>query len=209
MQDGTDDLSRIVELAAGRNPDCEIFLLGHSMGGALALRYAMVSQERLTGLILISPLAQVTGHQTVKLTARFVARFWPNLRLKRIDPNVISRDPAVCRAYAEDPLVYHQGIPASVIAEFIAHADTLPQDVARVTVPTLLIYGTEDQLVAPAGSIMIQQQISSQDLTVAPYNGLAHELLNEPEQHQVLDRICRWVAARTQAVQPTYTTTTA
>jgi alpha-beta hydrolase superfamily lysophospholipase len=202
MHDATDDLSRIIDLAAGRNPNCELFLLGHSMGAALALRYAMVRQERLNGLILVSPLAKVDGHDAVKTAGRLLARFAPNVPLKRIDPRLVSRDPMVCRDYAEDPLVYHHGIPASVIAQFLAHTESLPRDIGRVTIPTLLVYGTADRIVSPAGSMMIAQRITSQDLTVTPYNGLAHELLNEPEQQQVLDEICRWVAARTQVVDP-------
>ncbi len=202
LHDAAHDLSTLISLAAARNPDSEVFLLGHSMGGALALRYAMAHQDRLCGLILTSPLAQVDGHDAVKALGRTIARVAPGVPLKKIDPKLISRDPAVVRAYAEDPLVYHRGIPAGVIAQFLIHAESLPDDVEIVTLPTLLMYGTADQLVAPAGSEMIAARISSTDLTVTPYEGLAHELLNEPEQRQVLDQICTWVAERAHA--PTY-----
>jgi alpha-beta hydrolase superfamily lysophospholipase len=202
LHEATEDLSRIVELAAGRNPECELFLLGHSMGGALALRYAMVREDRLNGLILISPLAQVDGHIGVKRLGRVLSRFAPNVPLKRIDPKLVSRDPAVCRAYEEDPLVYHGAIPAGVVGEFLAHTETLPHDLARVTIPTLLMYGTDDRIVAPAGSVMIKNRISTTDLTVTPFSGLAHELLNEPEQDQVLDQICDWMAAHAQRAAP-------
>ena len=172
------------------------------MGGALALRYAMAHQDRLCGVILTAPLAQVDGHGAVKAIGRSIARVAPGVPLKKIDPKLISRDPEVVRAYAEDPLVYHRGIPAGVIAQFLIHVESLPQDVEIVTLPTLLMYGTADRLVAPAGSEMIASRISSTDLTVTPYEGLAHELLNEPEQRQVLDQICAWVAERAHA--PTY-----
>jgi lysophospholipase len=204
LHDAIEDLSRIIDLAAGRNPDCELFLLGHSMGGALALRYAMVRQERLNGLVLISPLAQVDGLHTVRRLGRILSRVAPNVPLKRIDPKLVSRDPAVCRSYAQDPLVYHGSIPASVVGEFLVHAETLPRDLARVTIPTLLMYGTGDRLVSPAGSVMIKNRISSTDLTVTPFNGLAHELLNEPEQDQVLDQICEWMSAHAHSPAPTF-----
>ena len=202
LHDAAHDLSTLISLAAARNPDSEVFLLGHSMGGALAVRYAMAHQDRLGGMILTSPLAQVDGHDAVKAIARSIARVAPGVPLKKIDPKLVSRDPAVVRAYAEDPLVYHRGIPAGVITQFLIHAESLPHDVEIVTLPTLLMYGTADQLVAPAGSEMIASRISSTDLTVTPYEGLAHELLNEPEHRQVLDQICTWVAERAHA--PTY-----
>jgi lysophospholipase len=204
LHDAIEDLSRIIELAAGRNPDCELFLLGHSMGGALALRYAMVRQERLNGLVLISPLAQVDGLHTVRRLGRILSRIAPNVPLKRIDPKLVSRDPAVCRSYAQDPLVYHGSIPAAVVGEFLAHGETLPRDLARVTIPTLLMYGTGDRIVSPAGSVMIKNRISSTDLTVTPFSGLAHELLNEPEQDQVLDQICEWMSAHAHTPEPAF-----
>ncbi len=55
----------------------------------------------------------------------------------------------------EDPLVYHQRHPRGVDREFLIHVESLPQDVEIVTLPTLLMYGTADRLVAPAGSEMI------------------------------------------------------
>jgi alpha-beta hydrolase superfamily lysophospholipase len=197
LSDATDDLSRIIDLAAGRNTNCELFLLGHSAGAAMAMRYAMDRQKQLTGLILVSPLAQVSVPPATRRMVDLIARVAPDMPLRRIDPRRVSRDPAVVQAYTRDPLVYHRGIPAAVVAEFLSHTASLPQDVTQITVPTLLMYGTADRLVSPAGSEMIAQRIFSTDLTVTPYVGLAHELLNEPEQVQVLDQICRWVAART------------
>jgi lysophospholipase len=197
LEEATNDLGQIVELAAGRNVGCELFLLGHSMGGALALRYAMAHQERLTGLVLIAPLTRVDGAPVAKAIVRTTARFAPGIPLKRIDPRVVSRDPAVVHDYAMDPLVYHGGIPACTIAEFLEHSQTLPDGLPRIKVPTLLMYGTSDRLVEPASSAMVGRRITSVDRTVTPYEGMGHELLNEPEQQQVLDQIVDWVAART------------
>jgi alpha-beta hydrolase superfamily lysophospholipase len=199
LHDAAADLSTVIDLAAGRNPEGEVFVLGHSMGGALALRYAMAHQDRIGGLILSAPLAEVDGHEFVKAAARAIARVAPGLPLTRIDPKLISRDAAVVQAYADDPLVYHRGIPAATVAEFLMHVETLPEDVRMLTLPTLLMYGTEDKLVAPAGSVMISQRIESPDLTTTPYPGLSHEILNEPEREQVLDQICGWVGERAHA----------
>jgi lysophospholipase len=197
LDEATEDLAQIIELAAGRNNGCELFLLGHSMGGALALRYAMTRQDRLTGLVLIAPLVRVDGPPFAKAIVRTTARFAPGLPLKRIDPRIVSRDAAVVSDYADDPLVYHGGVPACTVVEFLEHTQTLPDGLPHIKVPTLLMYGTADRLVDPSGSAMVGRRISSLDRTVTPYEGLSHELLNEPEQQQVLDQIVDWVAART------------
>lgn len=52
MENAVADLDSLIVLAADAHPGSQVFLLGHSMGGAISLRYAMAHQERLAGLIL-------------------------------------------------------------------------------------------------------------------------------------------------------------
>jgi acylglycerol lipase len=42
---------------------------------------------------------------------------------------------------------------------------------------------------------MLEQRIGSSDKTVRVYDGLYHEILNEPEQDRVLDDMCAWLGA--------------
>ncbi len=195
INDAAEDLDRLVVLAAARHPRRQLFLLGHSMGGAVALRCAIRHQDRLAGLILSGPLAHLDGRAAVKKVAKVLAAVAPGLPLAKLDPKLVSRDPAVVQAYVEDPLVYHHPVPAATVAQFIELVDALPGELEAIRLPTLLMYGTADGLCAPAGSVMISQRIGSLDLTTTPYEGLYHEILNEPEQQQVLDQICGWLAA--------------
>lgn len=198
--DAVSDLDQLISLAAERHPGQPIFLLGHSMGGALALRYALAHGERLTGLILSGPLVQVEGRPAAKALGRLLGAVAPSLPLAKLDPKLVSRDPEVVRAYVEDPLVYHRALPAGTVAEFLAHAATLPGEVAQITLPTLLMYGTADGLCDPAGAVLVSERIGASDLTTIPYRGLYHEILNEPERERVLDDLSGWLAARTPAV---------
>ena len=198
--DAVSDLDRLFDLAAERHPDQPVFLLGHSMGGALALRYALAHGERLTGLILSGPLVQVEGRTAARLMGRFLGVVAPNLPVARLDPNLVSRDPAVVRAYVEDPLVFHKPLPAGTVSEFLRHAATLPGDVPGITVPTLLMYGTADGLCDPRGAVLVSERIGASDLTTIPYEGLYHEILNEPERERVVDDLAAWLAVRTPAV---------
>ncbi|HWD84330.1 MAG TPA: lysophospholipase [Solirubrobacteraceae bacterium] len=189
------DIDRLVDLAVERRPGLPVVLLGHSMGGALALRYALAHPDRLSGLIVSGPLVQVEGRAAAQLLGRVLGRLVPNLPLARLDPNLISRDPDVVRAYIEDPLVFHQPLPAATVSEFLRYAATLPGEVDRVRLPTLLMYGTEDGLCSPQGAVLVSQRIGATDLTTKPYDGLYHEILNEPERERVLDDVCGWLAA--------------
>jgi alpha-beta hydrolase superfamily lysophospholipase len=65
----------------------------------------------------------------------------------------------------------------------------------RITVPALVMHGSEDKLVPVAGSRLIEETIGSPDKTLKIYDGLYHEIFNEPEQDQVLDDLVAWLDA--------------
>ena len=69
----------------------------------------------------------------------------------------------------------------------------------EITVPTLIMYGTEDRLCPPAGSEMLGERIGAVDKRVIPYQGLYHEIFNEPERDAVLSDLSGWLAARVAA----------
>jgi alpha-beta hydrolase superfamily lysophospholipase len=190
------DLDRLVVLAQELDLGGELFLLGHSMGGCLAVRYAIAHQQRLRGLLLSGPLAALdAAPPPVRLIASVLSALTPRLPLFAVDPSLVSRDPAVVKAYENDPLVHHGKLPVRTVAELAAAVDAFPSSVGAITVPTLIMYGTEDRLAPPAGSVMLGERIGAADKTVIPYEGLYHEILNEPEQDRVMDDMCAWLNA--------------
>jgi acylglycerol lipase len=191
------DLDQLVRLASERHPEAQVFLLGHSMGGAIAVRYAVLHGDRLSGLILSGPLAALEAAPAAqRVAARVLSALTPRLPVVAIDASLVSRDPAVVQAYVEDPLVHHGKLPARTVAELAAAIDAFPDEVAKITVPTLIMYGTADGLCPPAGSVMLNERIGASDKTLKAYEGLQHEILNEPEQHQVIDDLSAWLGAR-------------
>jgi alpha-beta hydrolase superfamily lysophospholipase len=195
------DLDAVVGLALANHPGVPLFLLGHSMGGTLSLCYALRHQARLAGLILSGPLAALEaapGH--VRIAVKVLSAVAPGTPLVPIDVNLISRDPAVVKAYVADPLVYHGKLPVRTISELAAAIDSFPAAVSAITIPTLIMYGTDDGLCPPRGSVMLAESIGSSDLKTRAYEGLYHEILNEPEQDRVLDDMCSWLRAHVGAV---------
>jgi acylglycerol lipase len=191
------DLDSLVVLTRGEHDAVPIFLLGHSMGGAISVSYTMRHQDRLRGLILSGPLAALdAASPPVRLIATVLSALTPGLGLMQVDASLVSRDPEVVRAYTEDPLVHHGKLPVRTIAELAKAIDGFPDGVGAITIPSLILYGTADQLCPPAGSQMLEQRIGASDKTLRSYEGLYHEILNEPEQVQVLDDICAWIDAR-------------
>ena len=63
--------------------------------------------------------------------------------------------------------------------------------------PLLVMAGTADRIVPPSGSVMVHDRAGSPDRTLRLYEGLYHELFNEPERRVVLGDVAAWLDART------------
>ncbi len=200
MDNAVSDLDQLVVLAASEHPGVGVFLLGHSMGGTISLRYAIAHQDRLTGLILSGPLAALeAASPATRLVAKVLSALTPGLGLFAVDPTLVSRDPDVVKAYETDPLVHHGRLPARTIAEVAGAIDSFPNEAGLITMPTLIMYGSGDHLVPPSGSMMLNDRIGATDKTLKTYDGLYHEILNEPERDEVMDAMCSWLRSRVRA----------
>lgn len=197
MDNAVADLDSLIGLVAARHPKTQLFLLGHSMGGTIALRYAIGHQQRLSGLILSGALAALEPTPPpLRIIAKVMSALAPRAPAVAVDASLVSRDPAVVAAYAEDPFVHHGKLPVRTVAELAAAIESLAADVQAITIPVLILYGTADGLCPPQGSVMLGAQISSLDKMITAYDGLYHEILNEPEQDRVLTDMCSWLATR-------------
>lgn len=187
-----DDLGLFIARVGGRP-----FLVGHSMGGAVALSYAIRHGDTISGLVL-SGAAVATEAVPAPLEAITAAlsKLAPNLPVFKISDDAVSRDPQVVRDYQNDPLNHAGKLPARTLAEIMRAMDTLPRDAVALRAPLLLLHGGEDRLCPPEGSRIVHANAGSADKTLKIYDGLYHEVFNEPERDQVLDDLVAWLAER-------------
>jgi alpha-beta hydrolase superfamily lysophospholipase len=173
-----------------------LFLLGHSLGGLIATVYALRHQPVLDGLILSSPslIAPPVSPATLR-AGRFLSRWASNLPVVALRLDAVSRDRDVVRAYREDPLVHLGRVRARTGAEILRAIDEVHRDVARLRLPLLAIQGTVDRLVDPGAARWVDAHVSSPDHTLHIYDGLYHEVFNEPERDAVLNDVAGWLAA--------------
>ncbi|MFL5782264.1 MAG: alpha/beta hydrolase [Thermoleophilaceae bacterium] len=197
MDNVVEDLDRVVEMAQAAHPGVKTVLLGHSMGGAVAIAYAIEHQDRLDLLVLSAPLAVLEAASPVeRAAARVLSSIAPRMGVVAIDSEGVSRDPAVVRDYDSDPLNYHGKLPARSVQELTDALKKFPDGLATLSLPLLTMHGTADSLTLPAGSGLVIEHAGSDDKSIIRYDGLYHELLNEPERQKVLDDIVAWVEAR-------------
>jgi acylglycerol lipase len=192
------DLNALVSAAVQHESAASIpvLMVGHSMGAMIALRYACDYQHRLDGLAVSGALASIDASAALRIVGRAISAVAPKLGLIEIDSSLISRDRAVVDAYRADPLVHHGKLPARTAAEIADTVASFPDQVPQITIPTLIMYGTEDRLCPPAGSEMLGERIGAADKQVIPYPGLYHEIFNEPERDAVLSDLSQWLAGR-------------
>jgi alpha-beta hydrolase superfamily lysophospholipase len=192
--DYVDDLSTVITQARERWPSLHLVLLGHSMGGLIALDLAVRQTIPLEGLVLSAPAACPREVSKVTLAlGRALSRFAPNTGVLRLPLNRISRDPRVVDAYNNDPLVYRTPIRARLGAEMLDAMDRVDAGLPALRVPLLVMQGTADGLVDPGCGPHVYDRAGSADKTLKMYDGLWHEIFNEPEREHVLADLTGWL----------------
>jgi alpha-beta hydrolase superfamily lysophospholipase len=196
LENAVADLHMLVELARSEHPGLGLFLLGHSMGGCVAIQYALAHQDALDGLALSNPVAALEAASPLERAAgRALSAIAPALGVYAVDSALVSRDPEVVRAYDEDPLIHHGKLPARTVAELAQAVDRFEERAPEITLPLLLLLAPDEKLVPPRGGRMIFERAGSQDKAIREYPGLFHEILNEPEWPEVTDDLREWLDA--------------
>jgi alpha-beta hydrolase superfamily lysophospholipase len=180
-----DDLHLLIERVRTEHAGRPLVLLGHSMGGLIATRYAQRHGELLAGLVLSAPLVGNPG--TGALLAMDPLPEVP------IDPTVLSRDVSVQEAYMADPLVYHGGFKRVTLAAMAAALLDTALDSHRVTGPVLWQHGADDQLVPLAGSQRQLELLTEAEVTVRHYPEGRHEIFNDVNRDEVLGDTTRFI----------------
>lgn len=192
------DIDQVVELARREQRGKPVFMLGHSMGGALALSYTLQHAAKLKGLILSGPAVALDGAPPhLRPLSKFLSVIAPRAGLFAIPPATVSRDESVASDYVSDPLNHHGKVPARTLAEIVTFVEWLPAAAPGIKLPVLIQHGSKDVLAGLSGSEMLVHTISSKDKTLKVYDELFHEIYNElPEDRaRVLADLKAWIEA--------------
>ncbi len=148
------DVAALAEVASHAHHDFTPFLFGHSMGGAISLRYALDHPERLAGLVLSAPFLLDSVARPAWLSGLLpaLARLFPTLPTAKLDAGLISRDPAEVARYQHDPLIYHGAVRAAAGATMVAAGEALLARAPQLAVDTLLLHGGADGVASVEGS---------------------------------------------------------
>jgi alpha-beta hydrolase superfamily lysophospholipase len=196
-----EELLTLIHAEAGSpgNRKGKVILLGHSMGGAIATCFACRYPDELDGLILSGAAIRNEGGASpaLRLIARILGSIAPQLPVKPFDADGISKDPAVVAAYKADPLVYTGGMKARMGREMLRVSGlTEEKELSGIRIPLLIMHGGSDRLVEPECSRLLERAAGSADKTLLIFEGLFHEIFNEPEKKEVFEAAVRWLDKR-------------
>ncbi len=194
------DLGELVQLAMQEHAKQPVFLLGHSLGGAIALTYALDNdnQKNLRGLILSSPAIEMpmdTATKVKKQIGALLTHIAPSLTIDtNLNPNDLSHDPKVGQDYVKDPLTHGKISIGMGHALFNLHKHFYAK-AKSLYIPVYIFHGTGDRITSPEGSKKFFRLLRQPDKSLRLYDGLYHETMHEkePDRSQVLQDLRQWL----------------
>ncbi|RZB14466.1 alpha/beta hydrolase [Streptomyces sp. F001] len=186
FEDVVTDLHAVAELARSTHPVAPVVLIGHSMGGLIAARYAQRHGTELAALVLSGPV--IGSWET---PGRLLAH--DEIPEIPINPAALSRDPAVGAAYAADPLVWHGPMKRPTLEAFARTLEDVAEGGDVGGLPLLWLHGTEDRLVPLAGSRVGVERLSGGALTERTFPGARHEVFHETDRAEAFAEVTRFV----------------
>jgi len=185
------DLQADVEAARGQG--LPTVLLGHSMGGLIALLYLIGGRTRPHLGVLSAPALEADVPLIKRAAARILSRVAPRLALANdLDGSQLSRDAAVGKAYFADPLV-HAKTTARLGAELLAAMKRAREGAARIEIPTLVIHGGADTIVPPAATAALAD-LPGVERRLFP--AFRHESFNEEGGAAATSAVVDWVSGK-------------
>jgi acylglycerol lipase len=174
------------------------YIFGASLGGLNAIRYVVKYPRTVDGLLLECPA--VSQKLSIGAGKQFVGKILSALNIKRyvvtgVEYENASRNPDNIKRLQTDPLRVNMVTPRFGIEALRATKDAF-LSAKDIVMPVLLQQAGADNLVFPEKSKEFFENLSSADKTWYLYDGLYHQLHEEPEKDKVLGDLYNWLDKR-------------
>ncbi|MGI9615384.1 MAG: lysophospholipase [Acidimicrobiales bacterium] len=173
-----------------RQSGLPVVLLGHSLGGLIATSYVVAGRPAPDVLVLSAPALEANLPRWKRAAAPLLGRLTPKLFIPTdFEATILTRDPELQPTYAEDDLRVRGSTPRLGEESFQAMRDVAEQ-LHKITMPTYVLHGGEDELVPPAVS---RPLAALPNVTYRLWPELRHECFNEIERLDVLGELTGWL----------------
>ena len=196
IDDFTDDVETLVKQAKSENPGLPVYVLGHSAGGVTSCVYTLEHQDEIDGLICESFAYELPVPDIALAFLKGLSYITPHTHVFSLNNKDFSRDPAVVESMNEDILIKGESQPAQTAAAMLRASERLKKEFPLITLPVLILHGSEDHATKPSGSQHFYEQAGSTDKTLKIYEGHFHDLLNDIDKEVVMADIQNWLDER-------------
>lgn len=188
------DLQMLLQLIDKTESNQSIFLLGQSLGGLIALEYALHYHHEVRGVIASAPSFSVANLSPIRIIlAKVLSPIWPHLTVStNFDVASLSRDPEEVEKLLDDPLTDLKSSPRLVV-EILSASHWTQAHAAEFRTPLLLIHGTADSIASPDGSRTFFSDVNFEDKTLKLYEGGFHQSFIDINRQQVFADIAQWL----------------
>ncbi|MFX0152871.1 MAG: alpha/beta hydrolase [Candidatus Hodarchaeota archaeon] len=194
FNDYSEDTKKFIHFIKEQEGNIPFFLLGHSMGVLIAVEYAKKYPDELTGVIFSGFGYPATSkvNPLLVLLSGILSKIRPKGKIKIDLAPDVSSDPKVVEAYKNDPLIF-KFITYRLGAEYLKVTKKLPESLSKIQLPILVQSGEYDKLTFGVSELF--SYITTTDKQLIQYEGLYHEVYNEPEpvRNQVLTDLKEWL----------------
>jgi alpha-beta hydrolase superfamily lysophospholipase len=181
-----DDFHALDERARAEHPGLPVILIGHSMGGMIAARYAQRYGDTLTALVLSGPVLGRWDSVAALLD-------YDEIPDDPIDVSTLSRDLEIGATYAVDPLVWHGPFKRPTVEAILRCLRTINEGPRLGSLPTVWMHGEVDELVPIDGTREGIERIRGERFTETIYPDARHEIFNETNKAEVLADVTAFV----------------
>ncbi len=195
------DLQQFVNWVQWQEGDRPCYVMGHSLGGAIALDYSLQFPDAVDGLILTAPAVSTQGISPFKLkVGRFLSwaypRFSLNTGLRQRQPS--TRDAAINQAYDQDPLRHSQGT-ARLSTEFFKINQQTWQRLPELEFPLLILQGEADRVAPATVTRDFFGKLEGENKRLYLYPDGYHDIWNDINREQVVGDLIAWLKKQVEA----------
>lgn len=196
IDDYVSDVGRAIALAKQHDPGLPVYLLGHSAGGVTATTYALDHQDEIAGLICESFAFRVFAPDIALKLLEGASHIVPHTHVLKLKNEDFSRDPDWVATLNADPFTQGESQPVATVAAFARAGERFEREFGTITLPLLILHGTDDKATRPDGSQQFFDEAGSSDKTLKLYDGHYHDLLNDFGRDSVMADILGWIGER-------------
>lgn len=192
-------------------PDIPLFIIGHSMGGMIALRTTLNHPEIFKGLVLMGPLI-IPGPSFGPIDFRVTSiiapiprvflglldKFNPEMTLGGIDYRIVSRDTDVQASMAKDELRWHGGCKVRLLLAFVQCLEDNFNLMSGLKVPFITLHSDSDRLCNVIGSRILVERAFTEDKALIEYPGAGHQLYLDlaDTRDPAINATVKWIDGR-------------